>query len=73
LLLYIVLLSGQAFAQGSAELRKKIEQIISKKNSTVGIAVQGIEDKDTLSINGNLDFPMMSVFKFHIALTVLYH
>ena len=71
LFLCISLLSVQAFAQTSAELRKKIEQIISAKNATVGIAVKGIEDKDTLSINGNLKAPMMSVFKFHIALTVL--
>ncbi|HEU4790228.1 MAG TPA: class A beta-lactamase, subclass A2 [Flavobacterium sp.] len=71
LLLCISLLSVQTFAQTSAELRKKIEQIISTKNATVGIAVKGIEDKDTLSINGNLAAPMMSVFKFHIALTVL--
>nr|WP_315257419.1 class A beta-lactamase, subclass A2 [uncultured Flavobacterium sp.] len=70
-LLCLSLLSVQVFAQASAELRKKIEQIISAKNATVGISVKAIEDKDTLSINGNLKAPMMSVFKFHIALTVL--
>lgn len=72
LMLSIALLSVQAFAQASAELRKKIEQIIAAKNATVGISIKGIEDKDTLSINGNLEAPMMSVFKFHIALTVLH-
>jgi len=71
-LLCLSLLSVQVFAQASAELRKKIEQIISAKNATVGISVKGIENKDTLSINGNLKAPMMSVFKFHIALTVLH-
>jgi beta-lactamase class A len=71
-LLCLSLFSVQLFAQASAELRKKIKQIISTKNATVGIAVKGIEDKDTLSINGNLEAPMMSVFKFHIALTVLH-
>lgn len=70
-MLCLSLVSVQAFAQAPAELRKKIEQIISTKNATAGIAVKGIEDKDTLSINGNLKAPMMSVFKFHIALTVL--
>lgn len=70
-LLCISLFSLQTFGQTSAELRKKIEQIISTKNVTAGISIKGIEDKDTLSINGNLDAPMMSVFKFHIALTVL--
>lgn len=71
LLLSIALISVQAFAQTSAELRKKIAQIISTKNATVGISIKGIEDKDTLSIHGNLEAPMMSVFKFHIALTIL--
>lgn len=70
-LLCIYLFSIQTFGQTSAEFRKKIEQIISTKNVTAGISIKGIEDKDTLSINGNLNAPMMSVFKFHIALTVL--
>ncbi|MGG5207942.1 class A beta-lactamase, subclass A2 [Chryseobacterium sp. MIQD13] len=58
-------------AQSTENLRKEIQQIISTKNATAGISVKGIEDKDTLSINGNLKMPVMSVFKFHIALTVL--
>jgi len=65
------LLSFSTFAQSTNELRQQLNQIISSKNATVGISIKGIEDKDTLSINGNLKAPMMSVFKFHIALTVL--
>lgn len=53
------------------DLRNKINIITSTKNATVGISVKGIEDKDTLSINGNKETPLMSVFKFHIALAVL--
>lgn len=64
-------LSFQAFAQTTNELRQQLNQIISSKNATVGVSIKGIEDKDTLSINGNLKAPLMSVFKFHIALTVL--
>jgi beta-lactamase class A len=64
-------LSFQTFAQSNNELRKQLNDIIVCKNATVGIAIKNIEDKDTLSINGNLRAPMMSVFKFHIALTVL--
>lgn len=64
-------LSFQTFAQTTNELRKQLNDIIVSKNATVGIAIKNIEDKDTLSINGNLKAPMMSVFKFHIALTVL--
>ena len=65
------LLSFSTFAQSTNELRQQLNQIISSKNATVGISIKSIEDKDTLSINGNLKAPMMSVFKFHIALTVL--
>lgn len=64
-------LSFQMFAQTTNELRQQLNQIISSKNATVGISIKGIEDKDSLSINGNLRAPLMSVFKFHIALTVL--
>ncbi|MBJ2123673.1 class A beta-lactamase, subclass A2 [Flavobacterium sp. IB48] len=65
-------LSFQAFSQGTNELRNQLQQIISTKSATVGISMKGIENKDTLSINGNLKMPMMSVFKFHIALAVLH-
>jgi len=65
------LLSFSTFAQSTNELRQQLSQIISSKNAAVGLSIKGIEDKDTLSINGNLKAPMMSVFKFHIALTVL--
>jgi len=65
------LLSFSTFAQSTNELRQQLNQIISSKNATVGISIKSIEDKDTLSINGNLKAPMMSVFKFHIALTIL--
>ena len=65
----IFLTSSQIF--GQTELRQKLENIIATKNATIGISVKNIEDKDTLSINGNLNAPLMSVFKFHIALATL--
>lgn len=67
----ISFLSFQAFAQTTNDLRQQLNQIIASKNATVGISIKSIEDNDTLSINGNLKAPMMSVFKFHIALTIL--
>lgn len=63
--------SAQALAQNIDDLRQELKQIISTKNATVGISIKSIEDKDTLSINGHLNAPMMSVFKFHIALATL--
>lgn len=67
----IYFLSVQTFAQSLTELRKEIEEIISTKNATIGVSIKGIEDKDTLNINGTLNAPLMSVFKFHIALATL--
>lgn len=64
-------ITNQAFSQSITGLQEKIEHIISDKKAIVGVSVLGIESGDTLAINGNRNFPMMSVFKFHIALTVL--
>ena len=58
------------FAQNSA-LKKEINQIIKGKNATVGVAVLDFENNKSISINGNKHLPMLSVFKFHIALAVL--
>ncbi|PWN61145.1 class A beta-lactamase, subclass A2 [Chryseobacterium viscerum] len=72
-LLILLLLFGLPLkSQTIKDLRNKINEIISTKKTTVGISLKGIEDKDTLSINGNKETPMMSVFKFHIALAVLH-
>lgn len=70
-LLCLCLFSVQFFAQNANELRKELNQIISTKNATIGVSIKGIEDKDTLNINGKLNVPLMSVFKFHIALATL--
>lgn len=71
LLFFILIISLNSKAQSIDNLRNEINQIISSKNLTAGISIKAIEAKDTLSINGNLNAPMMSVFKFHIALAVL--
>jgi beta-lactamase class A len=52
-------------------LRKQIEKIVASNNATIGVAIAGMTTDDTLSINGESRLPMQSVFKFHIALTVL--
>ena len=56
---------------GQTELRQEIENIIATKNATIGISIKNIETKDTLNINGTLNAPLMSIFKFHIALATL--
>lgn len=69
--LLTIIFSVQLSAQNIENLRKEINELISTKNATIGVSIKGIEDKDTLNINGNLNAPLMSVFKFHIALTTL--
>jgi beta-lactamase class A len=58
-------------AQSNESLRRDIETILSSKRAKVGVSIIGDNGKDTLSVNGSHHFPMQSVFKFHIALTVL--
>lgn len=70
-LIILFISSIQLKSQSIKDLRNKIHEIISTKNATVGVSLKGIEDQDTLSINGNKNTPLMSVFKFHIALAVL--
>jgi len=42
---------------------------VSDKDARIGVAVI-IDGKDTVAVNGSEDFPMMSVYKFPIALTM---
>lgn len=65
---FILIISTQSQIDS---LKHKIEQIIVTKDAVVGVSIFGIENKDSLSINGNERFPMQSVFKLHIALAVL--
>ncbi|TMU55039.1 class A beta-lactamase, subclass A2 [Flagellimonas algicola] len=66
-----LMVSTHTNSQKKETLRHQIEGIISSKNATVGVAINGMDAKDTLSINGQRHFPMQSVFKFPIALTIL--
>lgn len=72
LTLLLLLITSCATPNGKTDLlRNKIEQIVSEKNAVVGVSIIGNNGKDTLSLNGDKQFPMQSVFKFHIALAVL--
>lgn len=66
----ILLFTSHSFAQTDS-LRKKIENIIATKKAEVGVSISSIENSDTLSVNGENIYPLMSVFKFPIALFVL--
>lgn len=70
----IVLLSlnsNYIISQNINILKDSISKILTDKDAIVGISILGINSKDTISINGNKKLPMQSVYKYHLALTVL--
>ncbi len=71
LLFIIIYLSfiSPAFACGNKAIENALHEYIKGKDAQIGVAVI-INGKDTVSVNGNRDFPMMSVVKFPLALTV---
>jgi beta-lactamase class A len=52
-------------------LRITIEHIVGSVEGKIGVALQGLENNDTLTIDGNGKYPMQSVYKFPLALAVL--
>ncbi|MFA7361510.1 MAG: class A beta-lactamase, subclass A2 [Candidatus Kapaibacterium sp.] len=52
-------------------LRNKIENVIKDKRAIIGVAISSENGQDTLSVNGTERFPMQSVYKYHLALSVL--
>ena len=71
LLFIIIYLSfiSPAFAGGNKAIENALHEYIKGKDARIGVAVI-INGKDTVSVNGNRDFSMMSVVKFPLALTV---
>lgn len=50
---------------------EKVHKIIEGKKSKVGVALIDMENGEVQSVNGNEKFPLLSVFKFHVAAKVL--
>ena len=53
----------------SSSLTAQLENAIKGKKAEVGIAVI-LDGKDTITVNNNARYPLMSVFKFHQALAL---
>jgi beta-lactamase class A len=73
---FITLIINKVQAQSTpqmATLKSKIEQIVQTKKADIGIAVLGIEDRDSFTFNKNKDYPMQSVYKLHLALAILHN
>uniref|UniRef100_UPI00404AB434 class A beta-lactamase n=2 Tax=Flavobacterium sp. TaxID=239 RepID=UPI00404AB434 len=52
------------------DLKIKLEKIISTANADIGLSVIEPETNHVIAINGDKSYPMMSTFKFPIALAV---
>jgi beta-lactamase class A len=60
-------------SNGNLKLKIKLSNLINPYKANIGIAVLGIEDRDSLTINNHFYYPMMSVYKFPLAIAVLNH
>ena len=63
------LLLFQFLAVSASDLTSDIQEVIKGKNAQVGVAV--LYKDDAVAVNNDAQYPLMSVFKFHITLTVL--
>ena len=58
-----------ALQAGWGDLQEQLRRMVADKKAQVGIAVI-VDGRDTLTVNNDVRYPMMSVFKFHQALAV---
>jgi beta-lactamase class A len=52
-------------------LRSDLNQLIGSFDAQVGVGVKHLESGDTLTINNSFHYPMLSVYKFPLALAIL--
>ena len=60
-----------AVTQNAQELERDLKYITDRAQGTVGLSVIHIESGKTISINGNSQLPLYSVFKLPLAIAVL--
>ncbi len=68
----LMLAISTATAQSNKDnLRAALTKIAAEAKGDVGIAIEGLDFQDSLSINGRKHFAMLSVYKFPLAMAVL--
>jgi len=69
----LLLIASVVFAQkpNHFKLRNEIAQISKSTTGKVGVSMKLLENNDTLSFNDGKRYPMQSVFKFPIAVSLL--
>ncbi len=69
LLLVAAFLYSCCKSDTTSQLQQELQAIIDGIDATIGIALIA-NDTDTLTINNNIDYPLMSVMKMHQAIHV---
>ena len=70
LVLVSYLFSIATLCAQNTSLQPRISDFLKNKKATVGVSVL-TEKGDTILYNNNLRYPLLSVFKYHVALAVL--
>lgn len=53
------------------DLHSELESYVKQKNAVIGLAFYNFQSGTCFTLNNDYRFPMQSVYKFHLALTVL--
>lgn len=67
----ILAFPAQKVPAQKSSLKSQIGQIVKSASGTVGVAIAGLDDNFSLTVNNNKRFSMQSVYKFPLALAVL--
>jgi beta-lactamase class A len=70
----LVFTVNHSFSQSTSlkeELRPELMKIVNSYKATIGIGLIHIETGDSLDVNNHIRFPMLSVYKFPLAIAVL--
>ena len=73
-LLVLVFTANQSLSQNASlreALRPELMKIVNSYKATIGIGLIHIETGDSLDVNNHIRFPMLSVYKFPLAIAVL--
>lgn len=68
-IVFLCLIPVLLFSCRSVSLETQLKEAIKDKKAEIGIAVI-IDGKDTVTVNNDIHYPLMSVFKFHQALAL---
>lgn len=71
ILVIFLIINSCATKNNENELKNKIEKIISTENGDFGVSIID-ENNNIFEINGKKHYPLLSTFKFPIALTILH-